>query len=75
MVRALDASVDRYYALWDEVSSRIQQATAGIKTVQAHGADEHEVSQLSRVSANAYDTYLRRTRLTDRYTFIQNGTT
>jgi ABC-type multidrug transport system fused ATPase/permease subunit len=72
MGRALDANVDRYYALWDEVSSRIQQATAGIKTVQVHGADEYEVSELSRVSGSAYDTYLRRTTLQDRYAFIQN---
>jgi len=73
MSRALDADIDRYYALWDNVSSRIQQAVAGIKTVQAHGAGEHEVASLSRASAEAYDTYLRRTRLQRRYAFIQNG--
>jgi ATP-binding cassette subfamily B protein len=73
MSRALDADIDRYYALWDKVSSRIQQAIAGIKTVQAHGAAEHEVSSLSGASAEAYDTYLRRTRLQSRYAFVQNG--
>jgi len=73
MARALDADIDRYYALWDTVSSRIQQAIAGIKTVQAHGAGEHEVSALSRASATAYDTYLRRIRLQSRYAFVQNG--
>jgi len=73
MARALDADIDRYYALWDNVSSRIQQAIAGIKTVQAHGAGEHEVSCLARASATAYDTYLRRIRLQSRYAFVQNG--
>ena len=51
MTRALNAGVDRYYALWDEVSSRIQQAVAGVKTVQAHGAGDYEVACLGRVSA------------------------
>jgi ABC-type multidrug transport system fused ATPase/permease subunit len=73
MSRALDANIDRYYALWDNVSSRIQQAIAGIKTVQAHGASDHEVSYLSRVSAEAYDTYLRRIQVQSRYAFMQNG--
>jgi len=72
MTRALDADVDRYYALWDEVSSRIQQSIAGMKTVQAHGAADYEVARLSRVSAEAYDTYLRRTRVQDFYAAIQS---
>ena len=73
MTRALNADIDRYYALWDDVSSRIQQAIAGIKTVQAHGAGDYEVARLSRVSGRGYNTYLRRTRLQNRFAFIQNA--
>jgi ABC-type multidrug transport system fused ATPase/permease subunit len=72
MTNALNADRDQYYGLWDEFSSRIQQAIAGIKTVQAHGAGDYEVAQLSRVSGRAYDTYLRRTRLENRFAFVQN---
>jgi ATP-binding cassette, subfamily B, bacterial len=72
MSRALDADIDRYYALWDNVSSRIQQAVAGIKTVEAHGAGEHEVSSLSRVGGGVRHL-LATNRLQRRYAFIQNG--
>lgn len=70
---SLDVELDRYYGLWDEVSSRIQQAIAGIKTVQAHGNEEHEASQLDGLSRRAYDTYIHRCRLANRYVFQQNA--
>lgn len=69
----LDVELDRYYGMWDEVSSRIQQAIAGIKTVQAHGNEAHEVAQLQEVSQRAYDTYLRRCRLANRYGYQQEA--
>ena len=73
MTRALNADVDRYFGLWDEVSSRIQQAVAGIKTVQAHGAGNYEATRLGSVSSHAYDAYLRRTRLENRFALAQNA--
>jgi ABC-type multidrug transport system fused ATPase/permease subunit len=52
LTRTLDAESHNYYALWDEVSSRIQQAVAGIKTVQAHGAEarNHPIDDASRAA-------------------------
>ena len=55
LTRTLDAESDRYHALWDEVSSRIQQAIAGIKTVQAHGAEDYETARIDDASRAAYD--------------------
>ena len=73
MTRALNARLDHYFGLWDEMTSRIQQAVAGIKTVQAHGAADYEVARLSRVSGRAYTTYLRRTRLQNRFMYFQEA--
>jgi ATP-binding cassette, subfamily B, bacterial len=72
MSRHLDTALERYYELWDEVSSRIQQAVAGIKTVQSHGTAEHEARELERSANLAYETYLRRNKLQNRYTYVQD---
>ena len=69
----LDAEGDRYYALWDDVSSRIQQAVAGIKTVQAHGNEEYETSILGEKTREAYGAYLARTKLVNRYAYQQDA--
>ena len=68
----LDTALERYYELWDEVSSRIQQAVAGIKTVQAHGTAAHEERELARAAGTAYEAYLRRNRVQNRYTYLQD---
>jgi ATP-binding cassette subfamily B protein len=71
MSRRLDTALDRYYELWDGVASRIQQAVAGIKTVQAHGTAEYEARELERAAGLAYETYLRRNRVQNGYTYLQ----
>ena len=48
--RTLGAELDRYYVLWDDVSSHIQQSIAGIKTVQTHGNEPHEAATLDRLT-------------------------
>jgi ATP-binding cassette subfamily B protein len=71
MTRKLDTRLEEYYALWDQVSSRIQQAVAGIKTVQAHGNVLHESRALEEEMGKAYAAYLDRNRLQNRFTFVQ----
>lgn len=71
MTRKLDSRLEEYYSLWDQVSSRIQQAVAGIKTVQAHGNTVHEGDRLDEEMATAYAAYLDRNRLQNRFTFLQ----
>jgi ABC-type multidrug transport system fused ATPase/permease subunit len=73
LTRTLDTESDRYYALWDEVSSRIQQAVAGIKTVQAHGAEDYEAGRIDDASRAAYESYLERNRIRNRYSFMQDA--
>lgn len=69
----LGAELDVYYGMRDDVSSRIQQAIAGIKTVQAHGNEDYEVSQLDERSRLAYDTYITRCRMANRYGYQQDA--
>ncbi len=71
MTRRLETGLDDYYELWDDVSSRIQQSVAGIKTIQSHGTVSHEERQLDGASRNAYSAYLSRNRLQNRYSYIQ----
>ena len=65
----LELGLSRYYELWEEVSARIQDALAAIKTVKLSGAETREIDRLEDVSNTAYDTYLKRTRLANRYVF------
>jgi ABC-type multidrug transport system fused ATPase/permease subunit len=73
MARRLETRLEEYYSLWDEVSSRIQQSVAGIKTVLTHGAVEHEARALDAASERAFTTYVERNRLMNRYAFVQEA--
>ena len=69
--RKLETNLPKYYSLWEEVSARIRDAIAAIKTVKLNGAEPQEVDRLSVVARGAYDTYLERNRLANRYLFAQ----
>ena len=73
MSRRLETRLEEYYSLWDDVSSRIQQAVAGIKTVLTHGAAAHEARALDEASERAFRTYVDRNRLMNRYAFVQEA--
>lgn len=72
MSRHLEAHLEDYYALWDDVSGRIHEAVAGIKTVRTSGNEDYEVERTSTTVSNAFRTYLRRSKVETRYTFTQN---
>jgi ABC-type multidrug transport system fused ATPase/permease subunit len=71
MAQRLDTQLDQYYLRWDDVSSRIQQAVSGIKTVQTYGTSHFEISQLEKATREAYDSYLQRNKLQNRYNYVQ----
>ena len=73
MSRRLETRLEAYYDLWDEVSSRIQQAVTGAKTVLTHGAAGHELEELGRRSRAAFATYVERNRIQNRYAFLQEA--
>ena len=71
MTLRLETDMDEYYALWDEVSSDIQQTVAGIKTIQTYDIAEHEGRCMEESTRKAYDAYLRRNRLQNRFAYFQ----
>lgn len=73
MTRALDLGLDDYYSAWEDIAARIQEGISGIKTVRAYGAAEHEATQLNALMGDAYELYLRRSRLQNRYGMWQSA--
>jgi ATP-binding cassette subfamily B protein len=70
-VRVLEKTLPQFYGLWEEVSARIQDAVAAVKTVKLSGAERREVERLGAATRDAYANYLRRNRLENRYLFWQ----
>src|SRR5215510_14869310 len=69
--RKLEATLPQYYNLWEEVSARIQNALASVKTVKLSGAEGREAAQLGTAARAAYGAYLERNRLANHYLFWQ----
>jgi len=67
--RKLETGLSSYYSRWEDVSSRIQDGLMGIKTVKLSGAEQREISQLQTLSGQAYQDYIQRTRLANKYVF------
>jgi ABC-type multidrug transport system fused ATPase/permease subunit len=70
--RRLESGMAEYYSMWENVSARIQDALAAIKTVKLSGAEQREVKGLETISQAAYTDYLDRTKLGSRYLLLQS---
>ncbi len=70
--RRLESGMAEYYMQWENVSAHIQDALAAIKTVKLSGAEPRELSRLKAASQGAYNDYLNRARLSNRYLLLQN---
>lgn len=68
----LEAGLSSFYDRWEEVSARMQDALSGIKTVKLSGAEQREVARFSRISDEAYNDYVVRSKLANRYVFWEN---
>jgi len=67
----LESGMAEYYKMWESVSVRIQDALSAIKTVKLSGSEARETQRLQAASQVAYDDYLQRARLGNRYLFMQ----
>lgn len=65
----LDSGLSVFYDRWEEVAARIQDALTGIKTVKLSGAEEREVNRLKEISDEAYNDYVDRTQMANKYVF------
>ena len=68
----LESGLSSYYDRWEEVSARMQDALAGIKTVKLSGAEQREVARFSKISDAAYSDYVSRAKLANQYVFWEN---
>ena len=71
MSLVLDTDLDEYYSKWEDVSATIQESIAGIKTIRSLGNESHEADKLDTTMADAYETYMRRSRLQNLYYVAQ----
>jgi len=71
MTRRLGQGLDTYYEGWETVSSRLQDAVSGVKTVKLSGAEEREAARLRTSLGAAYGAYLDRNRAENRFLLAQ----
>ena len=69
--RRIESGMAEYYVMWENVSVRIHDALAAIKTVKLSGAEAREADRLEDASQAAYREFLRRNTLEHRYQFLQ----
>ncbi|WP_395742763.1 ABC transporter ATP-binding protein [Prosthecobacter sp.] len=65
----LETGLNTYYERWEDVSARITTALEGIKTVKLSGAEAREVQEYRRISASAYENFVQRSRLSNKFSF------
>ncbi len=65
----LESGLSSFYDRWEEVSARMQDALAGIKTVKLSGAEQREVARFTKISDEAYADFVDRTKLANKYVF------
>ena len=68
----LQANLQPYYELWENISARIADAISAVKTVKLSGAEAREEERLRQESTHAYGVYLKRIATAQRYYFSQS---
>ncbi len=71
----LETGLNDYYDRWEEVSTRMQDALGGIKTVKLSGAEDREATQFKNISSQAYHEYIKRNKLANKYMFWESALT
>ena len=67
--KKLETGLSEYYQKWEGVSTQIQDALSGVKTVKLSGAEKRELDRLESASSLAYADYVHRARLANKYEF------
>jgi ATP-binding cassette, subfamily B, bacterial len=70
--RRLEKGLEEYYGQWEEVSGRIQDSLSAIKTVKLSGAEDREIDKFRTASLAAYEAYIQRNRLGNKFTFWEH---
>jgi ABC-type multidrug transport system fused ATPase/permease subunit len=67
----LQANLDPYYQMWEDISAHIADTIGAVKTVKLSGAEAREEEKLRLKSVAAYQVYLRRMRTSQKYYLSQ----
>ena len=67
----LQANLDPYYQMWEDISAHITDTIGAVKTVKLSGAEAREEEKLREKSLAAYQVYLRRLRTSQKYYLSQ----
>jgi ABC-type multidrug transport system fused ATPase/permease subunit len=70
--RRLESGMSEFYQMWENISVRIHDVLASIKTVKLSGAEPRETGRLTNMTNAAYLDYLGRTRMGNRYNLLQS---
>src|SRR5258705_8396396 len=73
--KRLEKGLENYYGQWEDVSGRIQDSLSAIKTVKLSGAEDREIDKFRSASIAAYDAYIQRTRLGNKFIFWEHAIT
>lgn len=73
--KRLERGLEDYYAQWEEVSGRIQDSLSAIKTVKLSGAEARETEKFKEISVAAYQAYIQRSKLGNKFEFWEHSIT
>lgn len=70
--KRLERGLEDYYRQWEDVSGTIQDSVSSIKTVKLSGAEDRELAKFKTASAAAYQRYIERTKLGNKFVFWEH---
>lgn len=69
----LKTNLDPYYEMWENISAHIADSISAVKTVKLSGAESREERRLRTESRHAYDVYLNRMSIAQRFYISQSA--
>ncbi len=69
----LKTNLDSYYDLWENISAHIVDSISAVKTVKLSGTEAREEHRLKTESRRAYDVYLDRIRIAQKFYISQSA--
>lgn len=73
--KRLEKGLENYYQQWEDVSGRIQDSLSAVKTVKLSGAEDREIDKFRSASGAAYEAYIQRTKLGNKFVFWEHAIT
>ena len=70
--KRLEKGLEDYYQQWEDVSGTIQDSVSSIKTVKLSGSEEREIERFRTASAAAYQAYVDRNKLGNKFVFWEH---